>query len=166
MSSGGDEKAARRRSRWDQTTEGEAPKDAAPIDAALMAALKAKAKLEAKVAAAAAAAEKATGLIPAARSTAAPLVPTLSAVAAPTLSATRPEDRPQGGMYSAAPGRIGRIFYPPAVAPSSREERRQGEHGEAPPRERPPRERDAADEEAEPRPRKPRRTFTEEDDDG
>ena len=58
-------------------------------EAARQAAIKAKASLEAQVNAAVASRDS---IIP---------VP-------------KPEDRPEGGMYSVAPGSFGRVFYPPA----------------------------------------------------
>ena len=117
-----------RSSRWDQqiVVDKEAHQEAHQ-EAARQAAIKAKAALEAQVNAAVASRDS---IIP---------VP-------------KPEDRPEGGMYSVAPGSFGRVFYPPAQPSvtkySGSDRRTRGEEADV----------------AERKPRQ-RRRFTEADDD-
>lgn len=117
-----------RSSRWDQqiAVDKEAHQEAHQ-EAARQAAIKAKAALEAQVNAAVASRDS---IIP---------VP-------------KPEDRPEGGMYSVAPGSFGRVFYPPAqpsvTKHSGSDRRTRGEEADV----------------AERKPRQ-RRRFTEADDD-
>ena len=117
-----------RSSRWDQqiVVDKEAHQEAHQ-EAARQAAIKAKAALEAQVNAAVASRDS---IIP---------VP-------------KPEDRPEGGMYSVAPGSFGRVFYPPAqpsvTKHSGSDRRTRGEEADV----------------AERKPRQ-RRRFTEADDD-
>jgi len=113
-----------RSSRWDQQI---VVDKEAHQEAARQAAIKAKAALEAQVNAAVASRDS---IIP---------VP-------------KPEDRPEGGMYSVAPGSFGRVFYPPAqpsvTKHSGSDRRTRGEEADV----------------AERKPRQ-RRRFTEADDD-
>ena len=113
-----------RSSRWDQQI---VVDKEAHQEAARQAAIKAKASLEAQVNAAVASRDS---IIP---------VP-------------KPEDRPEGGMYSVAPGSFGRVFYPPAqpsvTKHSGSDQRTRGEEADV----------------AERKPRQ-RRRFTEADDD-
>lgn len=137
-----DRQTRTRVSRWDQRTPEE-------IETPQAAAMRVKAELEAKVRAAAAKNVVTPELLPVS--------------AASVTAALRPEERPEGGVYSVIPGQFGRVFYPPTDAQATatsrqREERRQREHMR---QDSTGRIRDPPDD-AEQRPRK-RRTFTEGD---